>query len=164
MVFKSFAEILQPDFRHSFQLAGDETEPWRKIEFADHYAIAAAIELPGHVSEDVRQMFDRARHAFVFAWFDYELTVLADQYTLATLEAALKAHYGPTGPRTLAPLIRRALDDGLFDPGLDFGGLRATSLSHIRNHWAHGVNGFGSPLTTSNLMRLCARLIGTLTT
>lgn len=42
-----------------------------------------------------RQQFDIARNAFVYSWFVYEFSTLAEQQCFATLEMALKRRLDP---------------------------------------------------------------------
>jgi hypothetical protein len=125
--------------------------------FKDHYGMAAEISLTSTTPDDVCNMFDRARHIYVFAWFDYELTVVADQYALATLEGALRGYFGET--ETLRPLLERAVEAGVIPKYLSSGYETATYLAMLRNHWAHGNNGFGTPGLSAMTLEMCADVI-----
>lgn len=158
MAFKSFEDILKPDPRFANCSAGDPADLWRRMEFADHYRMAEEITLTATTPEHIHEMFDRARHTFVFAWFDYELTVVADQYAFATLEGALKTYFD-TPAQTLRPLLDRAVSQGVIPRHFDNGVETAAAVSRMRNHWAHGNNGFGTPGMSATTLGLCADLI-----
>jgi hypothetical protein len=157
MPFKDFDELLTPDPRFANVSAGDPTNWLRRMGFKDHYGMAAEISLTSTTPDHVQEMFDRARHTYVFAWFDYELTVVADQYALATLEGALKAYFGST--RTLRPLLERAVKAGLVPKYMHSGHETAMYLAMLRNHWAHGNNGFGTPGMSATTLEMCADVI-----
>lgn len=157
MPFKDFDDLLTPDSRFANVSAGAPTNWFRPMGFKDHYGMAAEISLTSATPDDVRNMFDRARHTYVFAWFDYELTVVADQYALATLEGALRGYFGET--ETLRPLLERAVEAGVVPKYLHNGHETASYLARLRNHWAHGNNGFGTPGMSATTLAMCADVI-----
>lgn len=159
MTFKTFDRLLEPDFRNTFQGSLLPDREFERMDVREHYNMIAAIELPPRVDEDLREMFDRARDAVLYAWFAYELSVLGQQYALATLEAALRMHYRPERRTTLDPLVRRAVADGIFPT--QFGSIDSQPpwLARLRNFWAHGANSFGTPLLACDTLRECADLI-----
>lgn len=159
-MLKPLAAIAEPDPRFAFSGAGDPADPWRRMELRDHHAIVASIHLPETAPEPLIRMFERARHAFLYAWFEYELTPLAEQQALACVEAALKLRYG-TGRDGLAKLLSKAVHDGLAAP-LSTAGLQPRDLAAYRNLWAHGHDGFGTPTTTEWMLRLCANLVASI--
>lgn len=157
MAFKPFDELLKPDPRFANLSAGDPADLWRRMAFQDHYGMAEEITLTASTPDDVREMFDRARHTFVFAWFDYELTVVADQYAFATLEGALRAYFGTS--KTLRPLLDRAVSEGIIPKHLPSGYETATYVAMLRNHLAHGNNMFGTPGMSATTLGMCAEMI-----
>jgi hypothetical protein len=164
MTFKPFDKILEPDVRSTFQGSLLPGREWARMDVREHYDRVEEIRLPAHVDPGIAEMFDRARQAVLYAWYAYELSVLGEQYALGTLEAALRAHYRPIGRTTLDPLIRRAVADGIFPASVGGHDGRAPWLATLRNHWAHGANGFGGPLLACKTLRKCADLIGRLNT
>jgi hypothetical protein len=157
MPFKDFDDLLKPDPRFANCSAGDPANLFRPMAFQDHYGMAAEILLTSATPDHVYEMFDRARHTYVFAWFDYELTVVADQYALATLEGALKSYFGST--QTLRPLLERAVKAGIVPKYLHSGYETAKYLAILRNHWAHGNNGFDTPGMSATTLAICAEVI-----
>lgn len=162
VTFKSFDKLLEPDFRNGFQGSLLPGREWQRMDAREHYDMVAGIVLPELIDEEIRAMFDRARNAVVYAWFAYELTVLGQQYALATLEAALRLHYRPAGRTSLDPLIRRAVADGTFPATVGSHAGRPPWLATLRNYWAHGANSFGTPLLACETLRRCADLIARL--
>jgi hypothetical protein len=67
---------------------------------------------------------------------------LGQQYALATLEAALPKRYQPQRRTTLDPLIRRAVEEGIFPAQVGSIDGRQPWLAKLRNYWAHGENSF----------------------
>ncbi len=141
-------------------MVGTPTGGIRRMELADHHASVATIELPANAPADLVSMFDRARHVFLYAWFDYELTPLAALQALTTLERALKQFYG-AGKSGLRQLAERAVSDGRFPAVLGAAPLPLV-LAEFRNHWAHGSDHFGTPNMALDVLELCAELIGKL--
>ncbi len=50
----------------------------RPITFADHHADVSRLALPPVGAPLVERLYERALHCFLYAWFDYELTLLAE--------------------------------------------------------------------------------------
>lgn len=143
-MFKPLSEVLQRDPRYDLIVVPDEQGRLRNVELADHHADVAAMELSGFVPDEVRTIFDRARHAYLYAWFDYELTPLAVQQALSALEVALKLGGLGTPRSTLRPLLEEAVARGLAPPL--WGQLKLPeTVASFRNHWAHGSHHFGTP-------------------
>lgn len=158
-MLKPLDEVMQRDPRYDRFMVDDGYGGLRNIELADHHADVAALELPASAPDEVRAVFDRARHAYLYAWFDYELSPLALQQALAALELALKMRGLGTPKQTLRPLLKEAVRKGLAPPKwgeLDL----ADTLADIRNHWAHGSHHFGTPDMALRIMGGVADLIG----
>jgi hypothetical protein len=86
MFLKSLEEILQPDDRHNdFVRYNPTSGECRQISMADYHAWMADAALPDNVPAKIREQFDKARFAFIFCWFEYELSSLAEQHAYATL-------------------------------------------------------------------------------
>jgi hypothetical protein len=143
------------------------------MSVADHHAAIAAIELVPSVSRSVRVVFERARNAFLYSWYVYDLTPLAESQGYAALEMALREKLGETSARTvrgLTELLQEAFRQGLFDnfPLPPEGNVtdrnayfaQITSLiRHFRNHLAHGSDYVNMPGETLDALRLCCDLI-----
>ncbi|MFZ4603345.1 MAG: hypothetical protein ACOYM8_12905 [Caulobacterales bacterium] len=141
------------------------------MTFADHHAALSAADLLPSVDAAVQSVFRRAQSAFVYAWFDYELTSLAQWQACAALEMQLRRHFaGPKGrPRGLRQLFARAIESGALDsftPGAEGGPFDRTrldqvalALSAIRNDGAHGADTVVTPSMALSLLTICARLI-----
>lgn len=157
MAFKALDDILTADPRFANCSAGDPADLFRPMAFADHYGMAAEIILTSATPDHVRDMFDRARHTFVFAWYDYELTVVADQYAFATLEGALRSYF--SSKQMLGQLLHRAVAEGVIPKHLASGHEIAKFVPALRNHWAHGNNGFGTPGMSATTLAICADVI-----
>lgn len=157
-MLKALEDITKPDDRYAILVVAEAGKPLRPLELADHYATVALIDIGEHVPAEVRSMFDRARHAFIYAWFDYELTALAEQQALATLEVALRTRLGSSGRDGLRSLAEKAVAQGIFEPMLGAVPL-PFALASLRNNWAHGSANFGAPSMALSVLDLCAEFI-----
>lgn len=156
-MLKPLNSITEPDFRHSFSGAGDPDNPFRWMELEDFHALVSSLELPEYVSPEIREMFERGLHVFLYSWFEYEITPLAVQHGWATLEAALKDRYGNRA-RGMHNLALLAVADGLFETTVN-GHPTPKMLASERNTWAHGHNGYGSPTITHHALATARRFI-----
>jgi hypothetical protein len=85
-MFGSSADILKPDPRHESEALYDQgTGQTQNATVADWHALIAGIELTPQVPERIRNEFDKARNAFLYSWFSYELATLAEHQGFATL-------------------------------------------------------------------------------
>src|SRR5262249_10628509 len=118
--------------------------------------------------------FERGRNAFLYAWFVYDLTALAEAQGYAALEAALKEKLadrpGSFEARGLGEQMLRASRDGLFDtfplpPGnaptdRDAYFAQLTNLiRRFRNEFAHGTDYVNMPGAALDALYTCAALI-----
>jgi hypothetical protein len=123
------------------------------MDIEDLRSMVQSIELDETVPAPIRDQFDTARNAFVYSWFVYEFTMLAEQQCYFVLEMALRQRLDPkTMPNTakspgLAKLLKAATDRGYllrtdFEvPSMSGAGGSMCQLDHIpiaRNHLAHG--------------------------
>lgn len=77
MPFKTLDAILHPDPRFA-DLCVVESGVARRITLADHHRALANISLSGTAPPDVQMAFDRARNTMIYAFFDYDLFVVAE--------------------------------------------------------------------------------------
>lgn len=101
------------------------------------------LELPAAVPDGVRRAHDAVRHAYIYAYFSYDLLTLAASQMFPCLELALRERIGdqfkgrinkkgkPRPPPMLAKLLQKAKEQGLISSNFD-------GLHRIRNMFAHG--------------------------
>src|SRR3546814_8954150 len=77
-----------------------------------HYAVAQ-ITLSNSVPAVAGEAFDRARNAFLYAWFSYDLGALAEAQAIFSVELALRQRLGERAhPRdTISNLLEKAVMD-----------------------------------------------------
>ncbi len=90
-MLKPLDEILESDARFKNMAGGfDETGAVRWMAITDLYDLVEPLTLSPSVPADIREQFDKARHAFIYSWFAYDLVSLAEQQGYQTLELALR--------------------------------------------------------------------------
>jgi len=108
-----------------------------------------AFELPNTVPENVRRAHDAVRHAYIYAYFSYDLLTLAASQTFPCLELALRERIGhqfagrvdkrgKPRPAMLDELLKAAKAQGLILSEINY-------LSPMRNLFAHGSNTILNP-------------------
>lgn len=161
-MFKSLDQILEADERHRYFVTSD----LRRMTLQLHHADVARVTLKEGAPDEVRQMFDRARNAFVYSWFDYDLGGLAELLAFGALEQALKSWAG-VAPGKSSPglhnLYQLAVDRGLYPkdpppPALP----TAKLMASVRNEWAHGSMHVHDPGMVLTVLRMCADRINVL--
>lgn len=173
-MLKPLAEIGVPDSRFQTLVVEDQNTGMRPMTVADHFAEIAAINLLPTVSNRVRTIFERGRNAFLYAWYVYDLTALAEAQGYAALEVALKERLAELPnrypARGLGEQMQRASQEGLFDtfplpPGnesTDRDGY-FTQLTNLirrfRNEFAHGTDYVNMPGAALDALYTCAALI-----
>ena len=107
-------------------------------------------ELPTNVPEGVRRSHDALRHAYIYAYFSYDLLTLAAAQTFPCLELALRERIGtqssrrldkkgkPRRPPMLDELLRTARSQGLISFDVE-------GISAVRNMFAHGSDAVLNP-------------------
>ncbi|MBB6305025.1 hypothetical protein [Rhizobium leucaenae] len=101
-----------------------------------------AFELPETVPDSVRRAHNAVRHAYIYAYFSYDLLTLAASQTFRCLELALRERIGHQfagrvdkkgkfRPATLDELLRAAKEQDLILSEIEH-------LSQMRNMFAHG--------------------------
>jgi len=169
-MMRPFDDILTPDPRQ----AGFVRMPdLQQVTIRDHYDEVQAAALSPDVPNGVRTVFERARAAFLYSWFSYELTTLAQGQACAALEMALseilEARYPGQSYNTLNKCLEKAIADGDFT---DFR-LDARETPHtrddldnlrkllvlVRNDVSHGTEMVMMPVHALDIVVRCARLI-----
>ena len=90
-MLKPLELILTSDVRFTNIVGGiDEAGAIRMMEINDLYAMVEPLDLHSGVPVDIREQFDKARHAFIYSWFAYDLVSLAEQQGYQTIELALR--------------------------------------------------------------------------
>jgi hypothetical protein len=159
-MLKPLDQILEPDSRYANVMTPDDHGGFRPMTLADHHDMVSGIRLSSTAPDEIRQMFDRSLHAALYAWFDYELTALAELQAYATLKAALRGYFQQEDSN-LWNLTERAVSKTLFEPMLGNVELKV-ALTTLRNTAAHGSTNFGTPGMALTMIAYCARLIGRL--
>lgn len=159
---KTYAEALEADDRYRIIRIDDPVEGLRPITFEDHYAMVADLQLPAGVPEVVDRLYDRALHALLYGWFDYELMVVAAGQALASLEFGLKARLGASavGMNGLGRRLAHAVETEILAPPRPgrWGNDHAL-LVKIRNEIAHGSDHVYPPEMAAILFDHCRALI-----
>jgi len=172
-VLKALAEICEPDARYQNMVVGNPPFDIRFMTLEDHHGFIARIQIEDHVPARIRTAFERARNAFLYAWFVYDLTPLAQAQGYAALEMALRDRLGPRPDgkkwRGLADLMQAARKQQLFDGAP----LPATTAAervqlldailamarYLRNELAHGSEHLSIPGGALDTLEHCALLI-----
>ena len=90
-LLKPVSAVLVCDARFTNMVAGvDANSVARMMSITDMHALVATLELDQEVPADIHEQFDKARHAFIYSWFAYDLASLAEQQGYQTLELALR--------------------------------------------------------------------------
>jgi hypothetical protein len=161
-VLKPIDQITVPDQRYLHMSDPSGRAP---IMVADHHETVASIKLTPLVPASIVEAFDRARNAFVYSWFVYELAGLAEGQAYFTLELALRNRLGlSAGTRaSLQNLLEKAIADGILqnDPA-QAGPSLSFIVPKLRNSWAHGGTDLNGPAITLQVLKLCADIINEL--
>lgn len=100
------------------------------------------FELPASLPDSVRRSHDAVRHAYIYAYFSYDLLTVAASQTFPCLELALRERIGhqfagrvdnrgKPRPVMLDELLRSAKEQNLISSKIEH-------LSQLRNTFAHG--------------------------
>ncbi len=167
-MLKPLDDVFDADPRYRNMVVGTPSDI-RLMTLEDHHGLIGAITLNGHVPTHVRTAFERARNAFLYAWFVYDLTPLAQSQGYAALEMALRARVGPRPDGKnwggLGSLIGEARKRGLFN-GLVLPDSNPADFEHtvllartLRNELAHGSEHLSMPGMALRSLEDCALLI-----
>ena len=104
----------------------------------DFEPIIKRIRFVSGVSKDVESRFERVKSAIRFSFYDYDLLDVALDYSLFTLELAIKKRYqdleqADPADIGLAGLIKWGCNKNLFEPSEE----SMLSLKELRNNAAH---------------------------
>lgn len=165
--FKNFDEINQIDHRHVLvsQLNG------RLLSLDLLYLALSEITLHIGVPEDVRSQFNVAKNMALYTYFQYSLAPEVQMKTFAVIELSLRCRFPENEKKTLAPLLARALKEGLLkDSGfrqlVDINSTNNYSkglvgiVSSLRNGLAHGSTSLSGECVGH--IQICADLINQL--
>lgn len=139
----------------------------RTLEFSDHYRAVAALDIIRAAPEPVRNVYRRALHCLLYAWFDYEFMVTAEAQALAGFELALTLRLNRPAPAPpligLGATLREAIAAGyLPPPDPSHQPNEYFLLRSIRNDLAHGASDIHPPALAIEIIRRCAELINLL--
>jgi hypothetical protein len=156
-MLKPVDKIFQPDPLVVSTCGRDGLSP---LTAEEHHDWVAAIGLRPNVPEPVSVAFDRARNAFVYAWFSYDLGALAEAQALFTVELALRHRLGERAHEkdSIGNLIEKSIKDGVLAEHSS-GPPRAFVFRMMRNEWAHGSVHIHTPAMTLDMLEACANLI-----
>lgn len=171
-MLKPVDALLQSDPRfRDYVFREDATGETRPMGMDDLRRMVVNIELNARIPAAVREQFDIARNAFVYSWFVYEFSTLAEQQCYATLEMALRHRLDPTAPANttrspgLHKLLKIAVEHGWLRrenffvaplvPGAGEPPCMLDFIAPSRNHVMHG-NVQLLPQGTTDILRLCA--------
>jgi hypothetical protein len=156
-------QINVPDERQRAFVHPETLDP---ITFEHHYKEVEAVTLSPTAPFEVIDAFDRARNAFLYSWFVYELGSLTEMQGYSTLEMALRIRLRiPVGGRApgLNNLLSDAIAQGIVsDPQSHLKGGIPYFISSMRNTWGHGTDNLLDPSTPIHALQLSANLINQL--
>jgi len=177
-MLKSEDKLLEPDPRFTNMIGGvTEDGRVRCMTIGDMHDWVRQIELGPETPTVIREQFDKARHAFIYSWFAYDLVSLAEQQGYQVLEMALRERLPPAEQAkarekrwTLDPLLKRATAHGWLDrTNFEVEGPYGRNgkmclldiLPQFRNELAHGSENL-FPGGSLEMRKLCAEIINKL--
>src|SRR3546814_14642930 len=90
-MLKSVDQVLKPDPLVASTCGRDGRAP---LTVEEHHYAVAQITLSNSVPAVAGEAFDRARNAFLYAWFSYDLGALAEAQAIFSVELALRQRLG----------------------------------------------------------------------
>ncbi|MGA2493712.1 MAG: hypothetical protein ABSF67_12265 [Roseiarcus sp.] len=172
MTFKPGNDILKPDPRFATQCVIKDGVA-HPLTLSDHHASLAGLTLSPSVPKPVSDAFDRARNAFLYSYFSYELLVVAEVQAFGAFELALKHRLhgdGAARKGTLKNLIDQARKKHLL-PALPsaptpspFGTVPDVFevILHMRNALSHGTEQVHPPGMALDALKACQQAINLL--
>lgn len=157
-MLKPVEEITQPDPLVATTSGRSGLEP---LTVEEHHEAVAEIRLIPSIDKPVHVAFDRARNAFLYAWFSYDLGALAEAQALFSVELALRTRLKAEAKdvRGLSNLIGKAIGLGLIRENQQGTLSKAMVFRMMRNEWAHGSDHIHTPAGTLDVLQACADLI-----
>lgn len=177
-MLKSANDLLKPDTRF-LNMAGGVTERGevRLIDILDLRDLVLPLELRPEAPAVIREQFDKARHAFIYSWFAYDLVTLAEQQSYQVLEMALREKLPPHEREKakerrwgLDTLLKRAtahrwLNRADFEVAGPYGRngkmCLLDTLPMFRNELAHGSTNL-FPWGSLDMLKLCTEILNKL--
>jgi hypothetical protein len=111
----------------------------------------------------VEVLYERAQHCLLYAWCDYELSLLAEGQAFSSLDLALKLRISDDAVVNFSPRLRRAVESGWIappppKPATAGDGWKSTHqlLADLRNDIMHGsaqVHDFGAAAVVFDWIR-----------
>ncbi len=115
-MLKPFDQIAEPDFRNTlFRRLHSASGHFVHVSLEDRYAEVERLAPSAAAPKPVADQFDRARHAYVYGWFVYELGSVAELLSYTTMETALRLRAEsetPQPPSGFRPLLELAIARG----------------------------------------------------
>lgn len=157
-MLKPVEELTQPDPLVATTSGQGGSQP---LTVKEHHEAVAEIRLVASIDKPVHVAFDRARNAFLYAWFSYDLGALAEAQALFSVELALRSRLKTESEdvRGLSNLIGKAIKLGLIRENPQGTPSKAMVFRMMRNEWAHGSDHIHTPAATLNVLQACADLI-----
>jgi hypothetical protein len=165
--------LLEPDARFLNMVAGfDVTGDIRMMAISDLHDQMREIRLDSTIPPDIVEQFDKARHAFIYSWFAYDLVSLAEQQGYQTLELALREKLPPDERKkadekrwTLDTLFKRAYAHNWLAHSDFYDQNTGISMLDIivksRNDLVHGSRNL-FPVGSLAMLELCAEILNKL--
>lgn len=128
------------------------------------YLDMVGCDIPETAPQSVRRAHDAVRHAYIYAYFSYDLVTMPTAQTFPCLELALRERTGAQfagrvdkrgrpRPAMLQELLKTAKAQGLIQSEINY-------LSHMRNTFMHGSDFVLNPpmfLTTFQMVTTIIR-------
>ena len=143
LVFKRLSDLNLPDpyFSGTAGFIGSTLE--------DLYADMRVFDLSVPLPDSVRRSHHAIRHAYIYAYFSYDLLTIAASQTFPCLELALRERIGHQAanrvdrkgrprPAMLDELLKSAKEQNLISSEIEY-------LSRMRNMFAHGSDAVLNP-------------------
>jgi hypothetical protein len=175
-MLKTAEALLEPDGRFISMLGGiDAYGNTRHMALRDLYDLVQPLELRPSVPPHIREQFDKARHAFIYSWFAYDLASLAEQQGYQVLELAIRHKLPPNEQSKakhwgLKKLLHKAVAYGWLrrsdfeTPPAHTQGERGCLLDLLpmfRNELAHGSQHL-FPQGSLQMLHLCTDILNCL--
>ena len=122
---KPLEEVPLPDPRQE-HFAVISSDGFRRVQLEDYHKRLSHFVVSTNAPREVHVAFDTARNLYLYSWFVYRFSAIAELQTYATLEYALRARIGPSKAKKLRGLA------ACFDFALSKGWLRDAEAGFYR--------------------------------